>query len=907
MANITDLVVYLSTEKCVAWVGSGPSIEVGLPDWTELARRVLDACRQQKRAGYDTIEKLFQQGKYPEMFDRVARVYRPDVLHRFCSAALQDDGEMGPLYSELVRLGFISFFTTNYDDVLLRHLEKSGQAVYQYLNSDEELRAVDIDTTPAIVKLHGEFRHPVSVILTRHDYQTWYISGGKKTFQTFLESHLARDRIVFIGYSLADPEMKQIQERMAVNFRRQVPLIALMPNADKEHVDHWNTYYNVDVLSYRATGKDHSELRYILSTTSKVLAQGEVALPRESAEDLKKMQALYLWHRFSPTMAGEAPIDALQSVTLRLALDEGGVIQTRQILEQIEKGLGLTSKDASQDLKLAIERLVDAGWITKMDDGYLIPEGSRLTIEDHERRFNNMMSVFKHQALLDMSREGSIAEPAATQLTSAVVDTLMDIFEIRGREIVAMVFDDRPMNDTGLLGLIEAIWLRANSLDDTNLRYTLVRFILGLLSNPDGVYGHLLDYLARAFVCIQALRIDPNVNQIVSEVVSDRALILDANVLIPLTAIDEDRYEFVKGTVELARNVGMPLYTTMSFIEEMRRHAQWAAQHTRTFGEQSVEVLKASKGEGGYDANAYLRGFVGWRGQQGQGVAFPIYLRECFGGQANGNHLAEFFMRQYGIETIPDHVIQEIRNSHESEYMDSSSTLNQWNEERHSDNQKSPHRIQSEVEAFTLVSRWHETPASINIGASSRCSFLSLGSSLPRLGRSLPTPVRMISVTPQAIWEILRGLDSAPTTDTPDFRSLMLTSYFRLSGRFLDSRRYKQYFRPLIDAAERDYHEHRKVFQDILGLDLDTSLLDTYPEEEWPLVVQSLGEATSRKVLLDESRVVELSSQNEELVAKLRTFEETERKREAYKRTQRERKRKRRRTQRVSKGRGRSV
>ena len=54
-------------------------------------------------------------------------------------------------------------------------------------------------------------------------------------------------------------------------------------------------------------------------------------------------------------------------------------------------------------------------------------------MEDYERRFDDMMSVFRRQALMDMARDEEIDERTAEQLIDAVIESLMDVFEIRGR------------------------------------------------------------------------------------------------------------------------------------------------------------------------------------------------------------------------------------------------------------------------------------------------------------------------------------------------------------------------------------------------------------------------------------------------------------------------------------------
>ena len=434
MADITDLAVYLSTGRCIAWIGAGPSVEVGLPQWKDLANYALEECRRSQRAGFASIEQLYRQDKYPEMFDRVEQYYGRAFLSAVCVKALEDTGRNGTIYTALASLNFLSYFTTNYDSVMERHLEGSGHAVQRYTNSDEDIRRIDIDTTPALVKLHGDVQQPDSMLITKSDYQQWYQSGQKESFQTLVKTHLARDRIIFVGYSLSDPDMMAIQERLAVNLRRAVPSIALLPNFSRDDIDSWRTYYNVDVLSYRSVGNNHSELHAILSSVSRVLALGETAPRRQTTEELKKIQALYLWHRFSPNRSGEAPVDALQSVILRLTLDAGGAIEPPDVVEQLETRMGFAGEDSRTDVELAMQRLVEAGWLNNKGSEFFIPEEARIAVETYESRFSDMMEVFRRQALMDLNPQGKITETSSAQLVQAVLDTLMDVFEVRGRE-----------------------------------------------------------------------------------------------------------------------------------------------------------------------------------------------------------------------------------------------------------------------------------------------------------------------------------------------------------------------------------------------------------------------------------------------------------------------------------------
>ena len=177
MADFTDVVLFLSSGRTLAWIGSGPSAEMGLPSWRRLAAAVLEECRRRQKPNFSKIENHYRLREYQDLFDEVALSYGTEFLHGVCSPLLDDPGGKGVLYTVIADLDFLSYFTTNYDGVLYRHLEEGGSAVRVYLNSQTDIETVDVDHTPALVKLHGDFSNPESIVLTRSDYQKFLQVG----------------------------------------------------------------------------------------------------------------------------------------------------------------------------------------------------------------------------------------------------------------------------------------------------------------------------------------------------------------------------------------------------------------------------------------------------------------------------------------------------------------------------------------------------------------------------------------------------------------------------------------------------------------------------------------------------------------------------------------------------------
>ena len=416
---------------------------------------------------------------------------------------------------------------------------------------------------------------------------------------------------------------------------------------------------------------------------------------------------------------------------------------------------------------------------------------------------------------------------------------------------------------------------------------------------PEGIYETVLNYFARSFLCIQALRLDPNVNKAVSDVFADSALLLDANVLIPLTAEHEDRFELVDAAVRAAKNAGIALYTSERFLQEVRRHAQWALDRTFEFGSRSSEVMKAARGLDGYQANAYLRGFIN-KDPSGSDPDFLNYLRECFGGSFAGQDFREYFESQLGIKVINQSEMDQLFSGEEELYGLVRRRMESWNSLREETEQKSDARIDAEIEAFTLTSGWASAKDCISHLDGTRCGLLTLGSSVARMANNFADrPERARLLSPQALWELLVRLQPEMTGSQPNFRSLMNTSYFQLSEYFIDTERYREFFRPAINAARQDFERLRPTLEDILGIGLGADTLDEYPEEDIPDVVASLEGLAVHKMDVERQRYQTISNEVEELRARVREYEDRERRRQEYVTRQRLRDQQRRRARRT--------
>lgn len=130
--------------------------------------------------------------------------------------SVQRDKQPSPMLLALAQLDFPIVLTTNYDDLYEQALRRAGKEpkVVVYSRSrgpritSEDLMGPD----PVIFKLHGDMSRPESLVITENDYIDFVgqmtEKGARHPIPLPLKSRLMRSATLFLGYSLADYNLR---------------------------------------------------------------------------------------------------------------------------------------------------------------------------------------------------------------------------------------------------------------------------------------------------------------------------------------------------------------------------------------------------------------------------------------------------------------------------------------------------------------------------------------------------------------------------------------------------------------------------------------------------------------------------------------------------------------------------
>ena len=181
--------------RLVLFVGAGASIPSGIPSWGEAVGEI------KKRLNEIAIEDDFL--KIPQYY---YAEYGKSNYTQLMREIFKYKGNLvsNDLHRKIFQFPVSTIVTTNYDDLL----EKAAFDMFKVvdvISQDKDLAYGIADTL--IIKMHGDFEHD-NFVLKEDDYLKY--SENFRLIEAYLKSLIARNVLLFIGYSFNDPDLKQI-------------------------------------------------------------------------------------------------------------------------------------------------------------------------------------------------------------------------------------------------------------------------------------------------------------------------------------------------------------------------------------------------------------------------------------------------------------------------------------------------------------------------------------------------------------------------------------------------------------------------------------------------------------------------------------------------------------------------
>ena len=261
-------------KQLVLFVGAGVSVDSGMPLWNDAIKTIA------KRLGMDPSKPL-DNLKVPQYYfnSRGEKEYTQLMREVFRS-----DEKLYPtkIHNAVLEFDTNTILTTNYDNLLEQTAENNGKFL-QVISQDIDLPYRK--SGKELIKIHGDFEHN-NFVLKEDDYLHYHMNF--KLIENYVKSLIGTKTVLFIGYSLNDPDVKHVfswvKEILDENFQRAYLIEAGKPYDKNE--DEYFKHLGVNLIYSQ-------ELLEEPTTTSNNLLRTLMYLLEEDTEEKNLEDILY--------------------------------------------------------------------------------------------------------------------------------------------------------------------------------------------------------------------------------------------------------------------------------------------------------------------------------------------------------------------------------------------------------------------------------------------------------------------------------------------------------------------------------------------------------------------------------------------------------------------------------------
>lgn len=207
---INEFALEIHNGDAAIFAGAGLSMSSGFVNWKGLLRDLASEIELDvdKESDLITVAQY-----YCNSFNR-ARL-NDKIINEFTTLKTGDEN-----HSILSRLGIDTFWTTNYDKLIEKALEKDGKTVDVKIVKEHFARYIK-KKDAVVYKMHGDKDSPHEAVLTKDDYD--YYNTKRELFSTALRGDLLSRKFLFVGFSFDDPNLDFILSRIKILLEEHTP------------------------------------------------------------------------------------------------------------------------------------------------------------------------------------------------------------------------------------------------------------------------------------------------------------------------------------------------------------------------------------------------------------------------------------------------------------------------------------------------------------------------------------------------------------------------------------------------------------------------------------------------------------------------------------------------------------
>lgn len=258
------LIDTVRARKCILFVGSGLSSLAGYPSWSQLIDRLVAEAKRSPNARLEGLEAMEARRDYLMLAEFARTTLGPGDYFQLLKEEFDRRVPPTPVHRLIAETDYRGIITTNYDRLLETTITKVRDYAPGTFTTEGVTAMGDALFNPElfIYKLHGDIALPASIVLSTRDYD-WMILRNPHV-RSFLFGAFLNHTLLFVGYSLSDPDFSLLLRELTLMFENYVPRhYALLPNTGAFERDHLLQRLNINVIPYDPAN-DHAEAAEVL-------------------------------------------------------------------------------------------------------------------------------------------------------------------------------------------------------------------------------------------------------------------------------------------------------------------------------------------------------------------------------------------------------------------------------------------------------------------------------------------------------------------------------------------------------------------------------------------------------------------------------------------------------------------
>ena len=876
----TDLIEIINGGNTWAFIGSGASVDAGLPTWKGLVEATFIQLDEPARALIiedGSYQAAFFNGNFAKCFSHIERVIGRDALESTVTTVMRrQTAKPSNIHNELAEWPLTGYVTTNYDVLMERALLENRQTGWASVgNSASEVRKISADVSRVIWHIHGAVLMPKersNLILTENDYDNVYLEDSPALTQ--LRALLLQHRMMFIGFGFNDTEVLRLLKRVGRLSNPARPIYAFLGFIGNEFRSSDNERrellekYNVEVIPYQIIKNSHRQLGEMIDAYGALVLRrslhfGQPALACPSYDPQATGLLIYneLCLKESVCVTSITLSTLLRSRILSL-LQFNGTSNKSDFINDLKARAELirSQRESSVSVVEEIDRvlqelksseLIDIDVTSQGDPKVsLTPKGSELvttqsaTAELLSDQFLSSLKLRANEHILD-------GNDSIYRVTKAAESFLKNCVEHRALGVAMTKFALRQEHQKyHMVALLQALPKYMAQLENQEEALALSKLVQGVLSKPTDAEATYIGLALQSQFGVHLLGFDPDTFQARAQELIQTLFLVDATTLIPFLATSSIGHSSAKLLIDRMKTLGSVVVTTALLTQEVAEHARWAIRKAdHDAGNLKLEILREVTGRSGEKPNVFLEGYLTELDSGRINPDFVKYLNDVCGFSIKNVSVTDIdvtsILHNEGIysyyisewDGFTDEIYDDIEG-HKKEITHRRQELGTYKHQR---------QVEAEAEALIIIRNFRDKRFYIEGHEILNAYFISHTRIIDDAAEaSLPFVMR-----PESALQWLTTLTPCPVEELSNLTNSLIWELHERNLAIVDRAQIQRTFTPLVNASKEKLNEELDQHRILISQKYGESALQAFketPPVDVPLVLESLYAQTSEEL-----------------------------------------------------------